>query len=166
MESKPSGGDDEVQKRGRVFVIRGCEGRGDKDSAYLTRVYLARTPWGTLALHIFHRSDADVHHDHPWPFWTLVLWRGYVEHYRDAETRVSGQTHEPLVVNHSRRIRPLQFLFRPATFTHWVELHKSPDGREKPAVTLVWMGKKERSWGFHEASGWTYWRDYFKKKGC
>lgn len=28
-------------------------------------------------------------------------------------------------------------------------------------ATLVWWGRKRREWGFHTASGWTYWRGYF-----
>lgn len=57
-------------------IIRGCEGRGDADSPYLSRWCLAATRWGNLYLHKFHRSDYDDMHDHPWWFLSLVLWRG------------------------------------------------------------------------------------------
>ncbi|MFP5276951.1 MAG: DNA methyltransferase [Acidobacteriota bacterium] len=60
-------------------VIYGCDGRGDGDSPYLTRYTLFSTPWIHLCIHVFHRSDADELHDHPWPFASLILWGGYIE---------------------------------------------------------------------------------------
>lgn len=127
-------------------IIMGCEARGDADKPYLTRWTFADTRFGRGYLHIFHRSDHDVMHDHPWDFWTLVLWRGYIE-----ETP-SG----------SRRIWPGQFLFRPANHTHRVQLLN-----DRPAVTLVWSGLRKRSWFFHLHDGTLKpWRDYFKDLGC
>lgn len=158
-DGKSESREDEFAKRGRVFVIRGCEARGDANDDYLTRFYIARTKWGTLALHYFHRSDNDDHHDHPWNFWTLVLWAGYREHVRIPHD--DGTWSEEI-----RDIRPGHRLFRPAEFQHWVELRRDKQGRERPAVTLVWMGPKLRKWGFWEGPLWTYYRDYFKKKGC
>ena len=131
----------------RKFIIYGCAERGDANSAYLTRYYITDTSSGkpNLCLHIFHRSDADVMHDHPWNFWTIVLWRGYIEH----------------TPNGQRRFWPGMICKRMANHIHRVELING-----KPAVTLCLMGPKLRSWGFWENGVFTKWREYFAKKGC
>ncbi|PMD94861.1 hypothetical protein BWI97_15810 [Siphonobacter sp. BAB-5405] len=126
-------------------IITGCEGRGDSNSPYLTRYTLIERKNWQLCLHIFHRSDHVDLHDHPWDFVTWVLWRGYID-----ETPKSR-----------RRIWPGMILYRPAKHIHRVELID-----EKPAVTLVWMGKRKRVWGFYEKGIWSAFFDYFKKKRC
>lgn len=126
-------------------TIFGCEARGDANSAYLTRYTLIKTRFGQICIHVFHRSDADELHDHPWNFWTFILWRGYVE-----ETPFGR-----------RRLWPGMLQFRPAEHRHRVELvngHKS--------ITLVFMGPYRREWGFVTPSGWQQWREYFRRKGC
>jgi hypothetical protein len=52
-------------------------------------------------------------------------------------------------------------LFRRGTHRHRVELI---DG--KKAVTLVFMGKRWREWGFFTSKGWQQWQAYFKERGC
>lgn len=126
-------------------IIYGCESRGDYDSKYLVRFTLIDTKLFQLCLHIFHRSDADEHHDHPWPFVSIILWRGYYE-----ET-LKGK----------KRMWPGMILFRKATHRHRVELVN-----EKKAVTLVIMGRRRRHWGFYTAKGWQLWTRYFKERGC
>ena len=92
-------------------------------------------------LHLFHRGDAeDYPHDHPWPFWSLILWGGYYEH-----TATGKHWHGPG-----------SLLRRPAEWQHRVELH----GKRK-CVTLIWTGKKQRTWGFVcPDKGWINWRDH------
>lgn len=138
----------------KTSIIYGCEGRGDYNKPYLTRYTLIERPTWQICLHVFHRSDYPDFHDHPWDFWTLVLWRGYIEHLPSGK----------------RRIWPGMILFRPATHAHWVELISDADypesGPVKPAITLVFMGRRKREWGFWLNKRWTSWRDYFKVKGC
>lgn len=129
----------------RRKVISGCDSRGDAESPYLTRYTLLETRRGSLCLHVFHRSDADVMHDHPWSFVSLILWRGYREH-------------TPRGV---RRYWPGMLLFRSAEHIHRVELIE-----ERPAVTLVLRGNFVREWGFWTARGWQSWRDYFAENAC
>jgi hypothetical protein len=126
-------------------TIYGCDARGDGDSAYMTRLTIFSCKFGQLCLHKFYRSDADELHDHPWTFWTFILWRGYIEH------TPAGR----------RRIWPLTLHRRPATWQHRVELVNG-----KPAITLVAMGRRVRDWGFVTKWGWQYWREYFRQKGC
>lgn len=129
----------------RKKIIYGCESRGDGQDPYLTRYTLLETRWGNLYLHVFHRSDHDVLHDHPWAFTSLILWRGYVEETPEGK----------------RRKWPGMLLVRKPEHRHRVILVG-----DKPAVTLVWRGPYVRQWGFWEASGWTHWQDYFRKMGC
>lgn len=126
-------------------IIRGCEARGDAESAYMTRITIVGFSFGQLCLHFFHRSDADELHDHPWAFWTLPIWRGYSEHTSSGV----------------RRIWPFTIHRRRATHSHRVELIGG-----KSAVTLVWMQPRTRTWGFFTSQGWKNWRLYFREKGC
>lgn len=129
-----------------VMDIRGCEAHGDVEETYLMRAILIDSRRGRLMLHWFKRSDADREmHDHPWNFWTIMLWHGYVEH------TPKGQ----------RRLWPGMILYRPATHRHRVKLIN-----RKPAVTLVWAGPKVRSWGFWEDGRFAPWREFFASKKC
>lgn len=94
-----------------------------------------------LFVHLFHRGDAEPYfHDHPWPFWSLILWGGYWEHTPEGR----------------RWYGPLRLLRRPADWRHRVEL---PAGRR--CWTLVWTGAKARSWGFWcPRSGFLPWRQH------
>jgi hypothetical protein len=125
--------------------IYGCDARGDADSVYLTRYIIFKTDLISIYLHIFHRSDADDLHDHPWPFLGLILWRGYNEQTPQGK----------------RRFWPGMVLFRPASWSHRVELVNG-----KRAATLVIVGKRIREWGFFTSSGWVKWTNYFRKMGC
>jgi len=112
----------------RVFdhrEIANCERQ-----IYLTRWYLLRTKPLAVFLHWFRRSDEDrALHDHPWPFITLILWRGYFEHCQDGTIR---------------RRWPLTVHYRPAEWRHRVELI---GGRK--AVTIVIRFRERRLWGYN-----------------
>lgn len=151
-------------------VIYGCESRGDHDSPYLTRFVLIGTPWFKVCLHIFHRSDNDELHDHPWPFISFILWRGYVEEIasRLALLRDTDWNHPGFVAWEKtqglclrKRAYPGMILFRRSRHAHRVELING-----KSAVTLVLMGKRERDWGFFTREGWEHFESYFKERGC
>lgn len=126
-------------------VIMGCEQRGDAQSPYLTRYQTPKTRFGSLMLHVFHRSDSVELHDHPWSYVSIILWRGYIEETPQGR----------------RRKYPGMILIRPASTVHRVELIN-----EKPAITAVWSGKRIREWGFFTSQGWQNWKDYFKERGC
>lgn len=127
-------------------IIYGCEARGDGDKPYLTRYTLISRPKWQLCLHIFHRSDADDLHDHPWNFTSFILWRGYREETEEGK---------------KKRVWPGMILRRKSIHKHRVEL---VDG--KKAITIVIMGKYRKSWGFWESGIYSGWREYFLKKGC
>ncbi len=142
----------------RKKTIKGCDARGDGESPYLTRFTLIETSLGAIYIHHFHRSDADEHHDHPWAFASLILWRGYVEETWRWSTY---ETYVPLPYKRRRRVWPGMVLFRRATHSHRVIL---VDG--KPAWTLVIRGPKQRIWGFFTAKGWQDFKSYFTERGC
>jgi hypothetical protein len=45
---------------------------------FMTRYTLLKRNALSIKIHRFRRSDEEMH-DHPWAFFSLVLWRGYVE---------------------------------------------------------------------------------------
>lgn len=128
-------------------VIYGCEAHGNKSKPYMTRYTLFECKYFQVCLHHFFHSDwTDDFHDHPWPFVSLILWRGYIEETPDGKRR--------------RRL-PGMILFRKATHQHRVELIN-----EKPAITLVLMGKRVRQWYFYCKGVKIWFQDYFIQKGC
>ena len=128
----------------KLKIIFGCESRGDAKGPYMSRWEFFRQLEAAY-LHLFHRSDADEMHDHPWDFWTLVIWRGYIEHTPQGR----------------RRLWPGMVVYRRAEHIHRVELIGG-----KPAVTLVWRGPYRREWGFYTPAGWQQWQAYFTERGC
>ena len=123
---------------------------------HLTRFTLLRTPWGRLALHVFHADDGDRHpHDHPWDFWSFILWGGYYDMIPNDHL---GGT----VLGTMRSFRKaFTVAHRPAEFTHRVEL---PFGKG-PVVTLVWTSLPRRAWGFYTEIGWIDMKTYYQNLG-
>lgn len=157
-------------------IIFGCDSRGDGDSPYLTRWSLLNSKKFAVYLHKFHRSDADEHHDHPWGFVSIILWRGYFEETPCLTCKGTGKIQACNSHNITcpdcakwkigggvkvKRVWPGMILVRPATWRHRVVL---VDG--KPAVTLIIRSQYVREWGFFTSKGWQHWREYFKERGC
>lgn len=160
----------------RKKIIYGCDSRGDGNSPYLTRFTILETKLGAAYIHVFHRSDADEHHDHPWHFLSVILWRGYVEETAcsdcggkgwNREDDLSGQPWQIMCDTcigegkFYQRVWPGMILFRKATHRHRVEL---VEGRR--AMTFVVRGPYIRQWGFFTSQGWQNFKDYFKERGC
>jgi len=135
----------------KKILIKGCDARGDGDSPYLTRYVICWFKNLKVYLHIFHRSDSDELHDHPWNYTSVILWRGYNEE----------RQHPCGPVKLKRRIWPGMIIHRKAEHAHRVELLNS-----KPAVTLVFISGYKRNWGFFTPTGWKYWKYYFAEKKC
>lgn len=110
-------------------------------------VYLRRwslwLPFGwSLKLHHILRSDSDrCQHDHPWGFWTFILWGGYDELV--GEEQVLNQ------------MRPGMVRWREPNFRHRITV--LPRGH---AWTLVITRKRNREWGFYTREGWMHWRKF------
>lgn len=112
-----------------------------------TEVYLRRwsmaLPFGwSIKLHHIMRTDSDrCQHDHPWGFWTLILWGGYDELV--GEEQKLG------------KLRPGRIAWRPASFRH--RIVALPKGS---AWTLVLTRGREQEWGFYTREGWMHWRTF------
>jgi len=115
------------QRTGRYRLIMD---RQDNEP-YLERYYLflkerSRFPFNVF-IHKFLKGDPDHLHDHPWPYFTLILRGGYWE-----------------VTPEGRFWRgPGHFRFCRSTSLHRVELEPSVT-----AWTFFVPGPKTREWGF------------------
>ncbi len=119
----------------------------DEKELYLTRWWLLGTDSSkyALMLHKMHQPDPDeCHHDHPWPFITMILKGGYKE---DIQTE-PGQAF-------TRHNKPGMVLYRPA-----IHAHRISDLPKGTAWTLVLRGPLERRWGFHTEDGWMHNRKF------
>lgn len=111
-------------------IVYGCEAHGNANRKYLVRYTLLDCFRLQICLHVFYSSDGtNDFHDHPWLFISLILWQGYIEETPDGKRR---------------RRWPGMILFRRAIHQHRVELVN-----EKPAITLVLMGRRKREWYFY-----------------
>lgn len=151
--------------------------RAGTDDIYLRRWFLhpmdkdfgKNKGKGRLYLHKFYRGDEDEHlHDHPWPFTSLILTRGYWEETPFVELdptltvwqRLQSRFIYPLSEGESGARRQVFYprfsvLRRPATWRHRVILKD-----KTPVWTIVKTGVKERSWGFWIADKICPWRQY------
>lgn len=101
----------------------------------------------SIRLHRWYFGDDPRHlHDHPWWFWTFILWGSYTD----------------VIKEHKRKLNTWTLHYRPALHTHTVET--------KGCWTLLLCGPEKRIWGFwiKHKSGNPYWvkaTRYFRKKG-
>jgi hypothetical protein len=111
---------------------------------YMRRFYLSPVIRGwQLRLHHIMRSDWDrAPHDHPYDFWSFMLWGKYTEEHF-YRSKSYGKS-----VAHMFGLR-----FRRASDTHILTL-------KKPCWTLVLVGPTIRIWGFHTYMGWVPWYKY------
>lgn len=113
---------------------------GAPGNPMMERWRLIQTPLFGIYVHFIYREDLDpVPHDHPWRFWSWVLRGGYVEWVRD-DVRV---LYEDRWESHAR----WSFHGFPLRSAHRIT-------RVEPnTVTLVFVGRKLRTWGFYEDDG-------------
>ena len=127
--------------------------RGGK---YLTRWHIIpRNKRFNIYLHKFHESDDTSFglHDHPWNFFSIVLWGEYVEERQHNQGKWMKL----------RRMGSMAF--RWAESVHAVYLMK-----KKPVWSLVFTGRKRRTWGFHSVYGfiphYQIGRGFFEEEEC
>lgn len=116
---------------------------------YMERYYILfkdRPSWFpfNIFVHNLKRSDEDDLHDHPWPYFSLILKGGY------WETTKQGKFWRA----------PGHFRFRKANSFHRLEI--------EPTVGEVWTlfcpGKRQKDWGFIKNGEWVQWRKYIDDK--
>lgn len=126
----------------RIGAVKCFEKRiiGDPVDPYIIRRVLFRVPSFGIMLHKMCRSDHErALHDHPWSFISIVLRTGYQE----------------VTAEGSRFNRVGAVLLRPAYWKHRVIID-----RNRPAWTLVFVGRRIRKWGFWPNGRWCWWRQY------
>ena len=124
---------------------------------YLERYYVflrdrERFPFNVF-VHKFLKSDPDDVHDHPWPFFTLILKGGYWE-WIPVFNGHGNKVHEYAVWR-----RAGSFRFAKANSYHRIELD--------PAITcwtLFMPGIKQRDWGFLVRNQWVQWEQYLANR--
>lgn len=144
--------------------------RDENGAPYLIRYRLL--PWGPYRVYLHHivQSDADRHlHDHPFDFWSLILWGGYFEEL--AIPQSDGRLQHCL----TRWRGPGTLLRRKAEHAHRLLLATqtrfSDTGygmyhQSAAAWTLVFRGPRRRDWGFYLTDEnpvrWVPWTEYRK----
>jgi hypothetical protein len=138
---------------------------GDEGMLYLRRYRIIETPWFRVFLHFIKTEDKDQDpHDHPWNFRSLVLRGGYTEMvyenpWRGLLVNAHFPGENPVLGDVSVAIRkPRSFHLMPTRSAHRI-LSVKPN-----TITLVFAGKRTRSWGFFSADfGFMDWREYMVK---
>ena len=115
---------------------------------YLERYYLLfkNRKWFpfNIFVHKILKSDLDDLHDHPWPYFTLILKGGYWEHTLDGKFWRS----------------PGHFRVASSDSFHRLEVKQNVK-----CWTLFIVGPKVREWGFlKEGTTWQRWDDYLEEK--
>ena len=126
---------------GRYRVVMDRE----NDEPYLERYYLfltdrKRFPFNVF-LHKFLKGDPDDLHDHPWPYFTIILRGGYWEYTPQGKFWR----------------KPGHFRFCSSRSLHRIELD--------PGVTcwtLFFPGPQLREWGFVKDEEWVQHEQYFE----
>lgn len=127
------------------------------DEPYLERYYLflterTRFPFNVF-LHKFLKSDPDHVHDHPWPYFTLILKGGYYEWIPEFDS--SGAQ-----VAETRHWRgPGHWRFCRAGSFHRIELAADID-----CWTLFMPGPHTKDWGFLVGNQWIQWQHYLQQR--
>lgn len=135
----------ERHDRKRVIMDRQC------NEPLLTRYYLflkdrKNFPFNVF-LHKFHKGDPGDVHDHPWPYFTLILAGGY---------------YEWVLLNGSevRKWRgPGHFRFCSANSYHRIELKEGVT-----PWTLFMPGPQTREWGFLVNNKWIHNDNYLEDR--
>jgi hypothetical protein len=136
--------------RKRIIMDRQC------NEPLLTRYYLflkerKHFPFNVF-LHKFHKGDPGDLHDHPWPYFTLILAGGY---YEWVPKMWNG-----CKVGEVRKWRgPGHFRFCSATSYHRIELKEGVT-----PWTLFMPGPQKREWGFLVRDRWIHNDKYLQNK--
>lgn len=134
--------------------------------------------YGARVQEICTSDDDRAVHDHPWPFWSIILKNGYFEilhvftdceqawaaaNMLGLEWKWERQTGKYVV---GRRLRPGQVnVNKPGTY-HRLRLLEDFDGNPIPATTLFITGPRTgKSWGFLVNGQHIHWRDYAAMNG-
>ena len=128
---------------GRYRIINDRE----DNEPYLERYYIflkerENFPFN-IFIHKFLKSDPDELHDHPWSYFTFILWGGYFEHTKEGKTWYG----------------PFSYRWNDASQFHRLELKEGVT-----CWTLFIPFKKTRNWGFMQNNTWVSHETYLSEK--
>lgn len=141
----------------RSDIRMGTDDRVGDDELYMQRLLAEFGPRRrSLRLHVIHREDTDnCLHDHPWAFWSVVLWGGYTE-----EIPAPDSTPEEAAAGYPRRVT---LTVRPGTFRKmpFGYRHRITRLLKRVSVTLAYAGPiQAEEWGFYTTTGKLTWHDF------
>ena len=117
---------------------------------HFTRWSIIETRLFNVYIHRITQLDKDKDmHDHPWNFWSIILWGGYVERVSFQSGRFSSVT--------CRRF--LHVAYREKDTPHMIERLLS-----KVTYSFVVTGVDRDRWGYHTEKGWVDKDTYRKEK--
>lgn len=124
---------------------------------YLERYYLflkdrKHFPFNVF-LHKFLKSDPDDLHDHPWPYFTVILKGGYWEWVPEYNSQ--GQK----IAEIAKWRAPGHFRWCNANSLHRIELDPGIE-----CWTLFMPGPQQRDWGFTTRKGWIQHEKYLAQR--
>lgn len=128
------------------------------DSDYIRRLHIIMTPWFAICLHFIRKPDVEPHlHDHPVTFFSLVL-KGWYKEWREKRiyTDLIGyqwQMHQNHMIRRYNALRASD-----------QDRHKIVEVAPGGCITLAFMTKVKRRWGFHTPVGWMYYKDYYAER--
>lgn len=128
----------------------------DDNVPYLERYYIFlrernNFPFN-IFIHKFLESDTDDIHDHPWDFFTIILWGGYWE-YTKSDNYEKDKSLE------KKWHGPLSFRYCKAEMFHKIIIDK-----KKSCWTLFIPFKQRKDWGFIKDGKWVNNLIYNSKK--
>jgi len=141
----------EQHDRKRIIMDRVSE------EPYLERYYIflkdrTRFPFNVF-IHKFLKSDPDDVHDHPWPYFTLILSGGYWEWIPQFDSK--GQKITEMAkwrgAGHFRICKAISY--------HRIELDPNIT-----AWTLFIPGPQKREWGFLVKNKWIHNEQYLEQR--
>jgi hypothetical protein len=141
-----------MQKLGRHRIILDRQSKEPLLERYY--LFLKDRKWFpfNVFVHRFHKSDPGDVHDHPWPYFTLILKGGYYEWLPQFNSK--GQKLGELQVWRG----PGHFRLCGANSYHRIELDPSVT-----AWTLFIPGPQKREWGFLVKGKWIHNEQYLSE---
>lgn len=112
-----------------------------KGVVHFRRYLILVTPWFDVYLHNIYQADKDEHlHNHPWDFFGIILWGGYVE-----ETERGPRKRGPLSIGYGGE-----------DYFHKIKEISCA------TTSLFIVSKKTRPWGYKTENGFTEHQEYRK----
>ena len=131
-----------------LFLIREIKSR--KGQLHFQRWRLIQTPWFAIYIHRIFMHDEDKHfHDHPWSFVNCILSGGYCE-----VTLCPDRCLKSVAYPYCKRI----------AYHKSTDYHKISHLYEMPTTTLVFVGPRNREWGYNVGGEWIHNEEYRKRK--